>query len=114
VGAYLARLATVSRALNLAHAAYATALDERSELRGRLEAYAIKATRVTGTGNVTGTATGDANDDTNDDLGELFRRAQEVLAAKPADMARARALVAAHQAYLASRSTPRDITRGTR
>ncbi|MEP7369273.1 MAG: hypothetical protein ABI662_06440, partial [Dermatophilaceae bacterium] len=29
VGAYLTRLATVSRALNLAHAAYATALDER-------------------------------------------------------------------------------------
>jgi len=99
VDAYLARLATVSRALNLAHAAYATALDERDELRGRLEAYAIKAAR--GPGN-----------DANDDLGELFRRAQEVLRAEPADMTRARALVAAHQAYLASRSTP-GTTRGT-
>jgi len=105
VGGYLARLATVSRALNLAHAAYATALDERDELRGRLEAYAIKATRVHG------------NPGADDDLGELFRRAQVALRAEPSDMARARALVAAHQAYLASRSTPtgttRDTTRGT-
>jgi hypothetical protein len=101
VGAYLTRLAAVSRALNLAHAAYATALDERDELRGRLEAYAIKATR------------GKSSNDTNDDLGELFRRAQDVLRAEPADMARARALVAAHQAYLASRSTPDGMTRGT-
>jgi hypothetical protein len=100
VGTYLARLATVSRALNLAHAAYATALDERDELRGRLEAYAIKATRL-----ATGTHGGDAHG-TADDLGELFRRAQEVLRDEPVDLARARALVAAHQAYLASRSTP--------
>jgi hypothetical protein len=100
VDAYLARLATVSRALNLAHAAYATALEERDELRGRLEAYAIKATRAYNSGGA------------SDDLGELFRRAQEVLRSEPADMARARALVAAHQAYLASRSTPIGITRG--
>ena len=109
VGAYLARMARVSRALNLAHAAYATALDERSELRGRLEAYAVKATRVAGTGVATGKSAGDAMDD----LGELFRRAEEALCAEPADMARARALVAAHQAYLASRSTPTGMTRGT-
>ena len=106
VGLYLTRLATVSRALNLAQAAYATALDERDELRGRLEAYAVKATRVR-----SGTATGGARDDTDDDLGELFRRAQEVLGAQPADMIRARALVAAHQAYLASRSAPVSMTR---
>ena len=110
VDAYLARLATVSRALNLAHSAYATALDERDELRGRLEAYAIKATRAPG--NNTGPGTGTSNSDVNDDLGELFRRAQDVLRAEPADMARARALVSAHQAYLASRSTPRGMTRG--
>ena len=110
VDAYLARLATVSRALNLAHSAYATALDERDELRGRLEAYAIKATRAPG--NNTGPGTGTGNSDVNDDLGELFRRAQDVLLAEPADMARARALVSAHQAYLASRSTPRGMTRG--
>ena len=41
----LARLAMVSRALNLAHAAYATALEERDVLRGQLEAYAVKAAR---------------------------------------------------------------------
>jgi hypothetical protein len=109
VNAYLARLATVSRALNFAHGAYATAMDERSELRGRLEAYAIKATRVAETGNISGTGVGDAEDD----LGELFRRAEDVLRAAPTDMARARALVAAHQAYLASRSTPSSRTRGT-
>jgi hypothetical protein len=107
VDAYLARLATVSRALNLAHAAYATALDERSELRGRLEAYAVKASRVTGA--ITGNGVGHAKDD----LGELFRRAEDALAAEPADMARARALVDAHQAYLASRSMPNGRTRGT-
>jgi hypothetical protein len=108
VDAYLARLATVSRAMNLAHAAYSSAMDEREELRGRLEAYAVKATRVTGNGS--GADAGKASDD----LGELFRRAQNVLQAEPADMARARALVAAHQAYLASRSMPSDSrTRGT-
>jgi hypothetical protein len=109
VDAYLARLATVSRALNFAHGAYATAMDERSELRGRLEAYAIKAARVAETGNISGTGVGDAEDD----LGELFRRAEGALRAEPTDMARARALVAAHQAYLASRSTPSSRTRGT-
>jgi hypothetical protein len=113
VGTYLARLATVSRALNLAHAAYATALEERDELRGRLEAYAVKAARLaTGTHGSGGEAPGSA-----DDLVELFRRAQEVLGDEPVDLARARALVAAHQAYLASRSTPTGTssltTRGT-
>ncbi|MHB8275961.1 MAG: hypothetical protein ACYDC9_14600 [Dermatophilaceae bacterium] len=111
VDAYLARLATVSRALNLAHAAYASALDERDELRGRLEAYAIKATRVAGNSSATGINTGAGA--ANDDLAELFRRAQEVLREEPADMARARALVAAHQAYLTSRSTPAGMTRET-
>ena len=109
VDAYLARLATVSRALNLAHGAYATAMDERSELRGRLEAYAIKAARVAGTGALSGAGAGDAEDD----LGELFRRAEDALRAEPTDMVRARALVAAHQAYLASRTTPTGRTRGT-
>jgi hypothetical protein len=103
VETYLARMARVSRAMNLAHAAYSTAMDERNELRGRLEAYAIKATRMAGTGNLPATAAGDAYDD----LGELFRRAENALRAEPTDMPRARALVAAHQAYLASRSTPK-------
>jgi hypothetical protein len=103
VGTYLARLATVSRALNLAHAAYAGALNERDELAGRLEAYAIKARRVHD--NSTGA-------DASDDLDELFRRAQEVLNGKPADMVRARALVAAHQAYLVSREARTAATGG--
>lgn len=110
VGVYLARLATVSRALNLAHAAYATALDEREELRGRLEAYAIKASRADVHRTGARVSADTADDDTDDDLGELFRRAQDVLRAQPSDMARARALVAAHQAYLASRSTPEGTT----
>jgi dTDP-4-amino-4,6-dideoxygalactose transaminase len=42
---------------------------------------------------------------------ELFRRAEEVLHAEPADMARANALVAAHQAYLTSRSSPVGTTK---
>ena len=109
VDAYLARLAMVSRALNLAQAAYATALEELSELRGRLEAYAVKAARISRTANLTQTAASEADDD----LGELFHRAQAALSARPADTARARALVAAHQAYLASRSTPDSPTRGT-
>ena len=103
VGAYLTRLANVSRALNLAHAAYASAMDERDELRGRLEAYAVKAARVTAAATA-------GNHGSADDLGELFRRAQQVLSTEPADMARARALVAAHQAYLAARSTPSGLT----
>jgi len=105
VETYLARLATVSRALNLAHAAYATALEEREVLRGQLEAYAIKATMTD--------STGSGSSGASDDLGELFRRAQDVLRAEPADMARARALVSAHQAYVTSRSTPtgpRNVT----
>jgi hypothetical protein len=117
VGPYLTRLSMVSRALNLAQAAYSAALGERDELRGRLEAYAIKATRM-GSGPVrkgaiaTG-ATGTGSDEADDDLGELFRRAQEVLGAEPVDLTRARALVAAHQAYLTSRSMPTGATSGT-
>lgn len=111
VDAYLARLATVSRALNLAQAAYATALDEREELRGRLEAYAIKASRARGSSGAAGSHPG--TDSSDDDLDELYRRAQEVLRAEPSDMARARALVAAHQAYLTSRSTPQRMTSET-
>ena len=111
VGAYLARMARVSRAMNQAHTAYSTALDELSELRGRLEAYAIKATRVTDA--LPATGLGEAKDD----LAELFRRADDTLSARPADLARARALVAAHQAYLASLSTRNSVngmTGGTR
>jgi hypothetical protein len=107
VGVYLARMARVSRAMNQAHGAYSTALDELSELRGRLEAYAIKAARVVDS--LPATGPGEAKDD----LGELFRRADDALKARPADIARARALVAAHQAYLASLPTRNGMTGGT-
>ncbi len=89
-------------------------MDEREELRGRLEAYAVKAARA-GNGGVRGKASDGhtADDHAEDDLGELFRRAQEVLRGEPADMPRARALVAAHQAYLTSRSA-QHLTSGLR
>jgi hypothetical protein len=92
-------------------------MDEREELRGRLEAYAAKAARIGsgGTGRSGDSHLAGADDDRGD-LGELFRRAREVLDARPADVARARALVAAYQAYLASRSTQVETPgqRGTR
>ena len=43
VDAYLVRLDAVGRAMTMAQDAYATALSEREELSGRLEAYAAKA-----------------------------------------------------------------------
>ncbi|MEO7350253.1 MAG: hypothetical protein ABIR34_05330 [Marmoricola sp.] len=90
VDAYLVRLDAVGRAMSMAQDAYATALIERDELRGRLEAYAAKATAL-------GVAHAAASD-----LRDLQGRAGEVLDATPADLARARALIAAYQAYLAS------------
>ena len=96
VDAYLVRLEAVGRALDLAHTAYQSALDERDELRGRLEAYGAKAA---GSGLSPGAAA---------DLAELRGRALDALTATPASLVRARALVAAYQAYLAS-----DATGGT-
>jgi hypothetical protein len=90
VDAYLVRLDAVGRAMTMAQDAYATALAERDELRGRLEGYAAKAQAL----GVLASAT--------EDLDVLQRRATEVLGAKPADLTRARALLSAYQAYLAS------------
>jgi hypothetical protein len=90
VDAYLVRLDAVGRAMTMAQDAYATALSERDELRGRLEGYAAKASAL---GVLPAAA---------EDLEDLERRTKEVLGAKPADLARARALLAAYQAYLAS------------
>jgi hypothetical protein len=87
VDAYLARLDAVGRAMAVAQGAYATALGEREELRGRLGAYAAKAAALGLTG---------------DDLEDLEQRANQVLDASPADLDRARALLAGYQAYLAS------------
>jgi hypothetical protein len=90
VDAYLVRLDAVGRAMTMAQDAYARALTERDELRGRIEAYAAKAAAL-------GVTTGAA-----EDLKSLQRRVGEVLDAAPAELARARALVAAYQAYLAT------------
>jgi hypothetical protein len=89
VDAYLLRLDAVGRAMTMAQDAYAAALTERDELRGRLEAYAAKA----GALGVPPAAAGDLED--------LQHRADEVLSAAPADVTRARHLLAAYQAYLA-------------
>jgi hypothetical protein len=93
VDAYLVRLDAVGRALGMAQEAYASALAERDELRGRLEAYAAKAAA----GRLTAAATSD--------LALLQARAVGVLDAHPADLTRAGALVAAYQAYLAHSTT---------
>ncbi len=89
VDAYLVRLDAVGRAMTMAQDAYAKALSELDELRGRLEAYAAKAAALR-------VSSGAA-----EDLRDLQRRVEKILDAAPADISRARALTAAYQAYLA-------------
>lgn len=88
VDSYLVRLDAVSRAMTMAQDAYAAALSERDELHGRLEAYAAKVTSLQLPAAMTG------------DLADLQRRVADVLDAAPADLTRARALLAAYQAYV--------------
>jgi hypothetical protein len=91
VDAYLVRLDAVGRAMSMAQDAYASALSERDELRGTLGAYVAKAAAgpaTPGSGPVAA------------DLAELERRARDSLDREPADLVRARGLVAAYQAYL--------------
>ncbi len=97
VDAYLVRLDAVRRAMGVAQDAYAAALAERDELRGRLGAYAVKAAGLFRA--AAGHRIGPAG---SDDLALLETRAREVLDHEPADLDRARALVAAYQAYLGS------------
>ncbi|HSF37569.1 MAG TPA: hypothetical protein VLA70_15710 [Nocardioides sp.] len=105
VAAYLLRLDAVGRALTIAQSAYAGALAERDELRGRLGAYVAKASMA-------GTNTSDGR---AQDLAELARRATSTLDEAPADLVRARALVSAYQAYLAStEARPGGATHPTR
>ena len=99
VDAYLVRLDAVGRALTMAQDAYAAALAERDELSGRLAGYTAKA----GTLGLTAASMRD--------LGDLEHRVTEVLAAKPADLDRARALLAAYQAYLAGVQSRRGSQR---
>lgn len=82
VDAYLARLAQVSRAIAKAGQAYRSALAEREELAGRLEAYRAKAAAV-GTSQRAG-APG------------LLAAAREALATRPTPMEDLRRLVEAY------------------
>jgi len=90
VDAYLRRLDAVSRALTAAQNAYANALAEREELVGLSGAYQAQA-RAMGI--------------SSPDLADLAGRLDEVVAAKPTDMRRARGLLAAYQAYLRTLTT---------
>jgi hypothetical protein len=109
VDAYLVRLDKVRRAMTVAQDAYAAALSERAELRGRLGAYAAKAAALVSSAPGTGFEAGRTGD-----LEELETRAMEALDRTPADLARARALVAAYQAYLGSAQSPQPRTGRTR
>ena len=97
VDAYLVRLDAVGRAMTVAQGAYASALSERDELRGRLGAYAAKAASL----GASSTSSG-LDLDAAGDLEELERRGVDTLDREPVDLDRARALVAAYQAYLGS------------
>lgn len=97
VDAYLVRLDAVGRAMTMAQDAYASALSERDELRGRLGAYAAKAASLGGSSTSYGWDL-----DAASDLQELERRGVDTLDREPVDLDRARALVAAYQAYLGS------------
>jgi prophage DNA circulation protein len=99
VDAYLVRLDAVGRAMTMAQDAYAAALSERDELRGLLEGYAAKAAAL-------GLSSSSAGD-----LDDLQRRTSTVLDTKPAQLERARALLAAYQAYLASVQSQRRPAR---
>ena len=92
VDAYLVRLDAVGRAMTLAQDAYASALSEREELRGTLGRTPRRPPR--GRRHPARTVAGD--------LAELERRATDALDREPADLVRARALVAAYLAYLGS------------
>ncbi len=99
VDAYLVRLDAVGRAMTMAQDAYAAALAERDELKGLLDGYAVKAGAL-------GLSSSSAGD-----LADLQRRTNAVLDAKPAQLERARALLAAYQAYLASVQSQRGPNR---
>jgi hypothetical protein len=94
VDAYLVRLDAVGRAMTMAQEAYSSALAERDELTGTLGAYAAKAAARRASAGA---------DAAEEDLAELHRRGREALDREPADLVRARALVAAYRAYLGSR-----------
>ncbi len=85
VDTYLLRLDAVSRALSRVHTAYSEALGERDEVQGYAGALAAQAK-----------AAGAADPD----LDHMRERLDAVFATRPTDLPRARALLAAYQAYL--------------
>jgi hypothetical protein len=94
VDAYLLRLDAVSRATSRVHTAYSEALAERDEVHGYAGALAAQA-RAAGL--------------SDPDLDHLKARLDAVIAERPADIPRARALLAAYQAFLQA-----ITTKGTR
>ncbi|MDN5795916.1 MAG: hypothetical protein L0H79_09225 [Intrasporangium sp.] len=96
LAAYRHRLDRVARALDLAHAAYAAGLAERDEIVGLVGAVAAMA------------ASAHLTPESKDDLDELGARLDDVLATAPVRLDRARALVAAFQAYVDAATRPRS------
>ena len=96
---YLERLGRVGQALTIAHAAYATALAEHTDLAALLDAYAAKAR-----------ALGIAD---RDDLAASEAGAREVLTRRPAPMGVCRALVSAYQTWLTQLTPSATPTAGT-
>ncbi|MEI2766278.1 MAG: hypothetical protein V9F82_11420 [Dermatophilaceae bacterium] len=90
VEAYLVRLDAVSRALTRVHAAYSDALAQRDEVQGYAGALSAQA-------HATGVH--------DPDLQLLQGRLDAVFAGRPTDVHRARALLAAYQAFLQAITT---------
>ena len=98
VDAYLVRLGAVDRALTHAEEAYRAPLAELDGLRSLLDVYRAKAAR-------TGRAA-------YPEVAEVYRQADAVLGETPADLPRARAVVAAYQILLGDNaSAPRPSGR---
>jgi hypothetical protein len=94
LAAYGLKLDRVSRALDLAHEAYAAGLAERDELAGLVGAVGAMA------------AATQLSAEARADLAELRDRLDAVLDTPPVALDRARALVAAYQSYLTAATRP--------
>jgi hypothetical protein len=92
--AYRVKLERVSRALDLAHETYAAGLAERDEVVGLVGAVGAMASSAALT------------PDAEADVGELRRRLDDTLGAKPLPIGRARALAAAFSAYVDAATLP--------
>lgn len=83
---YLAKLSDVGRALDVAHGAYASALEHRDELEEQLRGQVGTLETLP--------------DGLREDATEISRRAHAILACQPTDLVRLGALAAAARAYL--------------